>query len=114
MYYFARIFFNAYYQETARKSRGLEMFSEIENLDIVLGANHFNARQRDESLNSNLARRPESAISNDFEKDHENIHVNPRVVVFDNCAESDSNSATANSSAETVQRIDFEIITRVG
>ena len=53
-------------QKKARKSRGLEMFSDIENLDIMLGGNHFDARERDESLNSNLARRPESAISNDL------------------------------------------------
>ena len=44
-------------QKKARKSRGLEMLSDIENLDIMLGENHFNSRERDESLNSNLARR---------------------------------------------------------
>ena len=76
------------------------MFSDIEYLDIMLGGDHFGARDRDESLNSNLARRPESAISNDLENDHENTHVNPRVISSGNCAESDRTSATANSSAE--------------
>ena len=45
-------------QKKARKSRRLEIFSDIENLDIMLGENNFNARERDKSLNSNLARRP--------------------------------------------------------
>ena len=33
-------------QKKARKSRGLEMLSDIENIDIMLGENHFNARER--------------------------------------------------------------------
>ena len=45
----------------------------------MLGENCFNARERGESLNSNLARRPERVISNDIENDQENTHVNPRV-----------------------------------
>ena len=59
-------------QKKARKSRGLEMLSDIENLDIMLGQNHFDTGERDESLNSNLARRPESAISNNSENNDEN------------------------------------------
>ena len=43
-------------QKKARKSRGLEMLSAIGNLDIMLGENHFNAREREGSLNSNLPR----------------------------------------------------------
>ena len=38
-------------------SRGLEMFSDIENLDIMLGGRHS---EREESVNSNHARSPES------------------------------------------------------
>ena len=49
------------------------MLSDIENLDIMLGENHFDAVERAESLNSNLARRPESAKSNNFENDDENM-----------------------------------------
>ena len=49
------------------------MLSDIENLDIMLGENHFNARERDDSLNSNMARRPESVVSNELENDEENI-----------------------------------------
>ena len=88
------------------------MFSDIENLDIMLGGNHFNARERDECLNCNLATRPESAISNDLENDHENAHVNPRVIDSGNCAESDQNSATANSGAE-INRLSSELNSRL-
>ena len=41
----------------ARKSRGLEMFSDVEYLDIMLGGDHF---EREESEDNNLAGRPES------------------------------------------------------
>ena len=33
-------------QKKARKSGGLEMLSDIEKLGIMLGENHFNARER--------------------------------------------------------------------
>ena len=88
------------------------MFSDIENLDIMLGGDHFDTRERDESLNSNLARRPESAISNDHENDHENTYVNPRVIDSGNCAESGRNSATANSSAE-IKTLSCELNSRL-
>ena len=55
-------------QKRARKSRGLEMFSDIENLDIILGDRHS---EREESVNSNHARRPESMSSNLFENNEE-------------------------------------------
>ena len=53
------------------------MLSDIENLDTMLSENHFNLRERDENLNSNFARRPESAVSNDFQNEGENTHLNP-------------------------------------
>ena len=37
-------------QKKARKSRGLEILSDIENLDIMLGENHFKDMRRDGSL----------------------------------------------------------------
>ena len=37
-------------QKKARKSRGIEMLSDIENLDIMLGEKHFNTSERDENL----------------------------------------------------------------
>ena len=65
------------------------MFSDIENLDIMLGANHFDKRGRDESLNSNLAVKQESVISEDLENNQENTHVNPRNINSGNSAEFD-------------------------
>ena len=86
-------------QKKARKSRGLEMLSDIENLDIILGENHFNPRERDESLNSNLARRPESVISNDIQNEGENTHLNRGIANLGLNTDFDQHSATANSSA---------------
>ena len=34
-------------QKKVRKSRGHEMLSDIENLDNMLGENHFNTRERE-------------------------------------------------------------------
>ena len=48
------------------------MLSDIENLDIMLDENHFDTVEREESSNSNLARRPESANRNNFENDDKN------------------------------------------
>ena len=92
------------------------MLSDIENLDIMLGENHFNTRERErercESLNSNLARRPERVVSNDFENDDENTHVSPRVVNSGISADFDHNSATANTSAE-INRLSSELNSRI-
>ena len=99
-------------QKKARKSRGLEMLSGIENPDIMLGENHLNTGERGESLNSNLARRPESVVSNDFENDDENTHVRPRVINSGISADFDHNSATANSSAEN-NRLSRELNSRL-
>ena len=57
-------------QKKARKSRGLELLSDIENLDIMLGER---PSERDESANSNSARRPESTTSGMFENNEENL-----------------------------------------
>ena len=63
-------------QKKARKSKGLEMLSDIENLDIMLGENHFNARKREGSLNSNLPRRSRSFATNESENENGNIGRN--------------------------------------
>ena len=76
------------------------MFSDIENLDIMLGENHFIAVEREERLDSNLARRPESANSNNFGNDVEKVHLNTRVIDSGVGADFDQNSDTSNSSAE--------------
>ena len=58
-------------QKKARKSRGLEMLSDIENLVVMLGERHS---ELEKSVNSNSARRPESANSIMFENNEENLN----------------------------------------
>ena len=58
-------------QKKARKSRSLEILSDIENLDVMLGGNHFNETERDDSLDSASIRRRESVISNNIENESE-------------------------------------------
>ena len=99
-------------QKESKKSRGLEMLSDIENLDIMLGENHFNPRERYESLNSNLARRPESSVSNDFENEGENAYLDPGIANFCLNTDFDRNSATVNSSAD-INRLSSELNSRV-
>ena len=45
------------------------MLSDIENLDIMLGENHFSTREREGSLNSNLPRRSRSFASIESENE---------------------------------------------
>ena len=99
-------------QKKARKSRGLEMLSDIENLDIMLGENHFNARERDGSLNSILLRRSGSFISNESENDEESTYRDQRVINPGTSADLDLNSVTANSSAE-INRLSSELNSRI-
>ena len=99
-------------QKKARKSRGLEMLSDIENLDIMLGGNHFNARDRDESLNSNLPRRSGSFVSNESENDEEGMRRDQRVINPGTSADLDRNSVTATSSAE-INRLSSELNSRI-
>ena len=63
-------------------------------------------------MHSNLAGRPESATSNVLENDHENTHVNSKVINPSNFAESDQNLAIANSSAE-INRLSSELNSRL-
>ena len=99
-------------QKKARNFRGLEMLSVIENLDIMLGENHFNARERDESLNSILPRRSGSFISNESENDEEGTRRDQRVINPGTSADFDRNSVTANSSAE-INRLSSELNSRI-
>ena len=88
------------------------MLSDFENLDTMLGKNHFDTVEREEKLNSNLTRRPESANSNNFENDDENTHPNSGVT--NPCINADycRNSASANSSAK-INRLSSELNSRL-
>ena len=84
----------------ARKSRGLEMLSDIENLDIMLGENHFNTGGREGSLNGNSPRISRSFASNESENEDGNIGRNQRNANSRTNTDCDRNSVTGNSSAE--------------
>ena len=99
-------------QKKARKSRGLEMLSDIENIDIMLSENHFNAREREGSLDSNLPRRSRSFASNESENENGNVGRNQRINYSRTNVEYDQNSATANSSAE-INRLSSELNFRI-
>ena len=85
------------------------MLSDIENLDIMLGERHS---EREESVNSNLARRPESTNSNLFENNEEHLYLNPREIGSSNNAGLGQNSTSANSSAE-MSKISCELNSRI-
>ena len=59
-------------QKKAKKLKGLELLSDIENLDIKLGERHS---ERDESANSNSARSPESTTGDMFENNEEIMYL---------------------------------------
>ena len=99
-------------QKKARKSRGLEMLSDVENIDVMLGENHFNAREREGSLNSNLPRRSRSFASNESENENGNVGRNQENDHFRTNTEYDRNSITANSSAE-INRFSNELNSRI-
>ena len=71
-----RIFFmpTTRMQKKAGKSRGQEVLSDIENLDIMLGGNHFDEEESEDSI---LARRPKNATCNASDN-AENTHLNSR------------------------------------
>ena len=99
-------------QKKARKSRGLEMLSDIENLDIMLGENHFSTSEREGSLNSHLPRRSISFASNESENEDGNVGRNQRNANSRTNTEYDRNSVTANSSAE-INRLSSELNSRI-
>ena len=99
-------------QKKTRKSRGRDMLSDIENLDVMLGENHFSARERDGSLNSNLPRRSRSSVSNESENGERDIGRNPRNINSRENAECDRNSIAGNSSAE-INRLSSELNSRI-
>ena len=96
-------------QKKARKSRGLEMLSDIENLDILLGERHS---EREESVNSNSVRMPESANSDMFENNEEKLYLNHREMGLDNDTNPGQNSTRANSNAE-INKLSIELNSRL-
>ena len=99
-------------QKKARKSRGLEILSDIENLDIMLGENHFNETERDESLDSASVRRPDSVKSNNLENESGGSysnHMNSNAVNGQNSADVSSQDEINKLSSELNSRISREM-----
>ena len=88
------------------------MLSDFENLDIMLGENHFNSREREGSLNSKLPRRPRSFTSNESENEDGDIGETQRKINPRKNTECDRNSVTGNSSAE-INRLSSELNSRI-
>ena len=99
-------------QKKARKSRGIEMLSDIENLDIMLGENHFNRNERDESVSSNFGRRPHSASADELENNGENRYSATRDIKPSDNAECGRISTGGNSSAE-INKLSSELNSRL-
>ena len=92
-------------QKKARKSRGLELLPIIENLEILLGEKRS---ERDESVNSNSARRLENTTSEMFEENEENLDLNHSEMRPGNSNNPGQNSTSANSNAE-ISRLSIEL-----
>ena len=99
-------------QRKARKSRGLEILSDIENLDILLGGNQYNEAERERSLDSNSVRRRESIMSNNLDNEGESLFSNCRNDEPRIRAGLDQNSAEANSLAE-INKLSSELNSRI-
>ena len=84
-------------QKKARKSRGLETLSEIENLDIMLGERHS---EREEIVNSNSVTRPEKANSSMFGNIDDDMYLNHREMGFGDNIDPGHNSASGYSNIE--------------
>ena len=84
-------------QKKARISRGAEMLSDIENLDVMLGGNHL---EREESEYDNLSSRSNSPNLNTHENNEEIHYPNSRANRSSNSPEYGHNSAGTDSSAE--------------
>ena len=99
-------------QKKARKSRGLEILSDIENLDIMLGENHFDGTERDESLERTSIRRQESVTSNNLENEGLGPYADYGNHRVGTSAIHDQNSASVDSQAE-INKLSSELNSRI-
>ena len=77
----------------------------------MLGENHFNGMSREESLDSNSARRPKSATNNNLGNEDEN-YLNHRNAISGIDADYGQNSVDASSHAE-INRLSNELNFRI-
>ena len=99
-------------QKKTRKSRGLETLSDIENLDIMLGGDHFNGAERERSLDSTSVRKRESITSNNLENEGESLYSNHRNDDLRTSADYGRNSADASSQVE-INKLSCELNSRI-
>ena len=99
-------------RKKTRKSRGLEVLSDIENLDIMLGGNPYNGTERERSLDNNSIERRGSVISNNLDNEGESLFSNCRNDEPRTSADFGQNSAEANSLAE-INRLSSELNSRI-
>ena len=88
------------------------MLSDLENLDIMLGENHFNRNERDESVSSNFGRRPGSASADELDYNGENRYSVTRDIGPVHNADYGQNSTGGNSSAE-INKLSSELNSRL-
>ena len=88
------------------------MLSDIENLDIMLGENHFNRNERDESVSSNFGRRSGSTSADELENNGENRYSATRDIGPSNNADYGRISTGGNSSAE-ITKLSSELNSRL-
>ena len=99
-------------QKKARKSRGLEILSDIENLDFMLGENHFNETERDESLDSTSVRRRDSVMSIFLENEGGSSYSNHMNSNARTNAVNGQNSTDVSSQAE-INKLSSELNSRI-
>ena len=78
----------------------------------MLGENHFIEMDRKESSDSNSARRPESAASNNLENEVESSYLNRRDISSGINADYGQNSVDASSHA-AISRLSSELNSRI-
>ena len=88
------------------------MLSDIENIDIMLGENHFNDMRRDESLDGTSIRRQESVTSNNLENEEMNLHSDHRNPETGTSAGYDRITASIDSQAE-INKLSSELNSRI-
>ena len=99
-------------QKKARKSRGLEILSDIENLNVMLGENHFDETERDDSFDGDSIRRQESVTSNNLGNEGMNPYPDHRNLGAGTSADYGQNSASADSQVE-INRLSSELNSRI-
>ena len=96
-------------QKKARKSREVNMLSDIDNLDVMLGGNHSG---RDESDISNHGRRPENPSYDTLLNQNSNSHLNSNEAEFRIYAQNGQSPRDADSDIE-FNRLSGELNQRI-